>query len=58
VALIDILGPSLVGVSSSLLVPFSVVNENSSLLDVAFVVGLLLGGLLLAELLVLGSRKT
>ena len=57
-SLVDVLGPSLVGVSSSLLVPVGVVNEDSSLLDIAFIVGLLLGSFLGTELFVFGGSKT
>lgn len=52
------LGPGLGGVSSSLLVKFSVVLEDTGLLDISLVVGGLLGILLVANLLVLGSAQS
>jgi len=58
VSKIDILSPTLLGVGSTLHVKFGVVLEDSGLLDISLVVGLLLGGFLLAKGSVVRSGKS
>merc|ERR1719343_220635 len=49
VSKVDVLGPSLLGVGSTLGVEGSVIFENTGLGNISLVVGLLLGGFLLAQ---------
>ena len=58
VSKVDILSPGLLGVGSTLDVELSVVLEDTGLLDISLVVGLLLGGFLLAEVGVVGGRES
>ena len=57
-ASVGVLDPALGHISSSLLVPLSVVSELSCLLDVSVVVGGLLGIFLITNLLVLSGSQS
>jgi hypothetical protein len=54
----DRLLPGCIGVSSTLDVKLSVIFKNTGLLDILIVVGLLLGSLGIADLVVLSSSKS